>query len=67
MSAERKSSPGEQALRLFARVHDTLYQRTGGRIGHRIPGAPNSLLLHTVGAKRRTKAIRGDGGHGRGW
>jgi deazaflavin-dependent oxidoreductase (nitroreductase family) len=51
MSAERKSSPGEQALRLFARVHDTLYQRTGGRIGHRIPGAPNSLLLHTVGAK----------------
>jgi deazaflavin-dependent oxidoreductase (nitroreductase family) len=51
VSAQQSSSPGEQALRLFARVHDTLYQRTGGRIGHRIPGAPNSLLLHTVGAK----------------
>ena len=51
MSGQRKSSVGEQALRLFARAHDTLYQRTGGRIGHRIPGAPNSLLLHTVGAK----------------
>ena len=41
----------DQALRLFAQAHDALYQRTGGRIGHRIPGAPNSLLLHTVGAK----------------
>ena len=41
----------DQALRLFAQAHDTVYQRTGGRIGHRIPGAPNSLLLHTVGAK----------------
>ena len=51
MSGQRKPSVGEQALRLFARAHDTLYQRTGGRIGHRIPGAPNSLLLHTVGAK----------------
>jgi len=33
------------------RLHDTLYQRTNGRIGHRIPGMPPSLLLHTVGAK----------------
>ena len=33
------------------RVHDAVYQRTGGLIGHRIPGAPNSVLLHTVGAK----------------
>ena len=32
-------------------VHDTIYQKTKGRIGHRIPGAPPSLLLHTVGAK----------------
>ncbi len=36
---------------MFVRVHDTLYQRSNGLIGHRIPGAPNSLLLHTVGAK----------------
>lgn len=33
------------------KVHDTIYQKTEGRIGHRIPGAPPSLLLHTVGAK----------------
>ena len=45
------SALGDKALRLFAHAHDTLYQRTGGWIGHRIPGAPNSLLLHTVGAK----------------
>ena len=45
------SALADRALRLFARAHDTLYQGTGGRIGHRIPGAPNSLLLHTVGAK----------------
>ncbi|MFN8073187.1 MAG: nitroreductase family deazaflavin-dependent oxidoreductase [Mycobacterium sp.] len=39
------------ALGMFVRVHDAVYQRSGGWIGHRIPGAPNSLLLHTVGAK----------------
>jgi len=39
------------ALGLFVRTHDAVYQRTNGWIGHRIPGAPNSLLLHTVGAK----------------
>ncbi|MEB3033830.1 nitroreductase family deazaflavin-dependent oxidoreductase [[Mycobacterium] nativiensis] len=33
------------------RLHDTLYQSTNGRIGHRLPGLPPSLLLHTVGAK----------------
>lgn len=34
-------------------MHDTIYQRTNGRVGHRIPlpGVPPSLLLHTVGAK----------------
>lgn len=44
-------SLGEAALGLFVKVHDAIYQRTNGLIGHRIPGAPNSLLLHTVGAK----------------
>jgi F420H(2)-dependent quinone reductase len=42
------------------RVHDAIYQKTGGRIGHHIPGAPPSLLLHTVGAKTgiaRTNAL----------
>ncbi|ANW66187.1 nitroreductase [Mycobacterium sp. djl-10] len=37
-------------LRLL-RVHDVIYQKSGGRIGHRLPGAPPSLLLHSVGAK----------------
>ena len=53
-------SISEKALGLFVRVHDALYQRTNGWIGHRIPGAPNSLLLHTVGAKTglpRTSAL----------
>jgi F420H(2)-dependent quinone reductase len=33
------------------RLHDKIYQGTNGRIGHRLPGAPPNLLLHTVGAK----------------
>ncbi len=33
------------------RLHDKIYRGTGGRIGHRIPGMPPNLLLHTVGAK----------------
>ncbi len=41
----------EQAVFAFLRVHDKVYQATNGRIGHRMPGMPPSLLLHTVGAK----------------
>ena len=41
----------DHAVGLFVRVHDAVYQGTQGWIGHRIPGAPNSLLLHTTGAK----------------
>jgi F420H(2)-dependent quinone reductase len=32
-------------------LHDGLYKKTNGWIGHRLPGMPPSLLLHTVGAK----------------
>ncbi|MGH3636617.1 nitroreductase family deazaflavin-dependent oxidoreductase [Mycobacterium sp.] len=32
-------------------LHDAIYQGTNGRIGHRVPGVPPMLLLHTVGAK----------------
>src|ERR1700709_1497230 len=32
------------------RIHDAVYQKTNGRIGHRTLWIP-SLLLHTVGAK----------------
>lgn len=41
----------DRALMAFVRVHDAVYRHTNGWIGHRIPGAPNSLLLHSVGAK----------------
>jgi deazaflavin-dependent oxidoreductase (nitroreductase family) len=45
------TSLAEQAVFAFLRVHDKVYQATNGRIGHRMPGMPPSLLLHTVGAK----------------
>lgn len=35
----------------FLSLHDKIYQATNGRIGHRVPGMPPNLLLHTVGAK----------------
>ncbi|HET9875896.1 MAG TPA: nitroreductase family deazaflavin-dependent oxidoreductase [Mycobacterium sp.] len=41
-------------------AHSVIYQRTNGRIGHRVPGLPPSLLLHTEGAKTgepRTAAL----------
>jgi deazaflavin-dependent oxidoreductase (nitroreductase family) len=42
------------------KLHDRIYQGTNGRVGHRIPGGPPSLLLHTVGAKtgqQRTNSL----------
>ena len=33
------------------KLHDTIYRKTDGWIGHLIPGPPRLLLLHTVGAK----------------
>ncbi|HET9197054.1 MAG TPA: nitroreductase family deazaflavin-dependent oxidoreductase [Solirubrobacterales bacterium] len=37
-------------------VHTFLYKRTGGRLGHTIPGVPGKmLLLDHVGAKTKTK------------
>jgi deazaflavin-dependent oxidoreductase (nitroreductase family) len=35
--------------------HATVYRATGGRIGHRFPGAPPMLLLDHVGAKSGAK------------
>jgi deazaflavin-dependent oxidoreductase (nitroreductase family) len=40
----------EKVAYQLMRVHNTVYQKTNGRIGHRLTGLP-SLLLHTVGAK----------------
>ena len=43
--------PLEQSLLPYLlKIHDTVYQKTNGWIGHRALGIP-SLLLHTVGAK----------------
>jgi F420H(2)-dependent quinone reductase len=41
------------------KLHEALYKRSGGRVGHRMIGVP-SLLLTTTGAKtgnRRTSAL----------
>ena len=46
----------DRAMMRFMTVHDTLYQRSNGWIGHRIPFAPRMLLLHSTGAK--TGALR---------
>lgn len=55
------SASFEQLLGVpFLRLHDAVYQKSRGWIGHRIPGAPPCLLLHTVGAKTgrpRTTAL----------
>ena len=45
------TSPIDKAMMAFLKVHDTLYQRSNGWIGHHVPLAPPMLLLHTVGAK----------------
>jgi F420H(2)-dependent quinone reductase len=47
------ASMAEKVAYQLMRVHDTVYQRTNGWIGHRLMGLP-SLLLHTVGAKTGT-------------
>jgi deazaflavin-dependent oxidoreductase (nitroreductase family) len=33
------------------KLHDTIYQKTNGWVGHRIPFTAPILMLHTVGAK----------------
>ena len=44
------------ATRRFMGAHTFLYRRTGGRLGHSIPGVPGKmLLLDHVGAKSGTK------------
>ena len=42
-------------LNQLMKGHTVAYRATGGLIGHRIPGAPPSLLLDHVGAKSGTK------------
>jgi deazaflavin-dependent oxidoreductase (nitroreductase family) len=42
-------------LRRLMGGHTAIYRASGGRIGHRFPGAPPTLLLDHVGAKSGTK------------
>lgn len=42
-------------LRRAMQGHTAIYRLTGGRIGHRVPGAPPMLLLDHVGAKSGRK------------
>ena len=55
-----ESLPVVQAIGVrFLKVHQMVYERSGGRIGHRLAGTTN-LLLRTVGAKsgrERTNAL----------
>ncbi len=41
------------------RAHEALYQATGGRVGHHVPGHPPMLLLRHVGAKSGTRRTSG--------
>jgi F420H(2)-dependent quinone reductase len=42
-------------LNQLMKGHAIAYRATGGRIGHRFPGAPPSLLLDHVGARSATR------------
>jgi F420H(2)-dependent quinone reductase len=47
-------------LSRLMKVHTAVYRATGGRVGHRLPRNPPTLLLEHVGAKsgtRRTSPI----------
>jgi deazaflavin-dependent oxidoreductase (nitroreductase family) len=47
-------------LRRVMKGHTLVYRATGGRIGHRVPGAPPMLLLDHTGARsgiRRTSPL----------
>lgn len=53
-------TPMEQVAARLLGLHSMLYQKTNGWIGHRVPGLPPNLLLHSVGAKtgkQRTHAL----------
>jgi F420H(2)-dependent quinone reductase len=45
------TSLAEMAVSGLLRIHDAIYQKTNGWIGHYFPPLAPSLLLHTVGAK----------------
>jgi deazaflavin-dependent oxidoreductase (nitroreductase family) len=44
-------------LRRLMGLHTAVYRLSGGRVGHRVPGLPQMLLLHHTGAKSGTERI----------
>jgi deazaflavin-dependent oxidoreductase (nitroreductase family) len=69
-TSERMRELGDRAWPVLRKVmagHTFVYRASGGLIGHRIPGAPPTLLLTHVGAKSGQKRIspltytKGDG------
>lgn len=46
------TTPVEQLVLLpLLRLHNMVYRKTNGRIGHQMPGMPPCLLLYTTGAR----------------
>jgi len=56
LSQPDRNEPSRGHLR---RAHEALYQATGGRVGHHVPGRPPMLLLRHVGAKSGTRRTSG--------
>jgi F420H(2)-dependent quinone reductase len=59
-SGDRMRDLGDRAWPVLRRVmagHTFVYRASGGLIGHKIPGAPPTLLLTHVGAKSAQKRI----------
>jgi F420H(2)-dependent quinone reductase len=59
-SGDRIRDLGDRAWPVLRRVmagHTLVYRASGGLIGHKIPGAPPTLLLTHVGAKSGQKRI----------
>jgi F420H(2)-dependent quinone reductase len=44
-------------LRRLAGVHTWIYRTSGGRLGHRLPGAPPMLLLEHEGARSGLRRV----------
>jgi F420H(2)-dependent quinone reductase len=69
-TSEKLRDLGDRSWPVLRRVmagHTLIYRASGGRIGHKMPGAPPTLLLTHVGAKSGQKRIspltytKGDG------
>jgi deazaflavin-dependent oxidoreductase (nitroreductase family) len=54
MSLADRSWP---VLRRLMGAHAIVYRATGGLVGHRVPGAPPTLLLKHIGAKSGTPHV----------